>query len=492
MRACFRFGAYRDEVPEDDRYRDVDPTRQMPIPGKPVPVQGHRGDGTIRDNITGRPTAPRFVRDARDASPPASAAAAAPTATPGSSRSATSAARSARSRSATPDPDDTRLGRAFDSYDSHDVPSGRAPSRADRGPAPGAPSRPTARPARRGRRPLRLLRTILVLLLIIGIGYPFSLGGVAWRNVTKTDALPTVTDTAGTTYLLVGSDSREGLTEADVGYLNSGSEADAAGKRTDTILLLHVPGGGQQPVLISIPRDSYVSIPGNGQNKINAAFAFGGPALLAQTITDATGIGIDSYVETGLGGFARITDAIGGVETCLPAPITDPDAGIDLAAGCQTLNGAQALGLARSRKTDAQGDLARVARQRAILSAIVTQAASPATVLNPFTGYRVAAAGGSALTVDADTGPIDLGRFLLGMRSIAGGGGITMTVPVSNLNLSTPAGSAVEWDPVASQQLWSALLADDMATVAALAAAQEPAVEVPTAPGSVPSLPPAP
>ncbi len=326
---------------------------------------------------------------------------------------------------------------------------------------------------------------MLVLLLVAVIAYPLSLGLVAWRNVTRTDALPPVVDTPGTTYLLVGSDSRVGLTESEVGYLNSGSEADAGGKRTDTILLLHVPDGDQPPVLVSIPRDSYVAIPGNDQNKINAAYAFGGAPLLAQTITDATGVGIDSYIETGLGGFAQITDAIGGVDTCLPAPITDPDAGIDLAAGCQTLNGAQALGLARSRKTDAQGDLARVERQRAILAAIVSQAASPSTVLNPLTGYRVAAAGGSALTVDADTDPLTLGRFLLGMRSVAGGGGITMTVPVSNINLSTPAGSAVEWDPVEAERLWSALRVDDMATVQAIAAAQQPAVEVPTIPGAV-------
>jgi LCP family protein required for cell wall assembly len=329
------------------------------------------------------------------------------------------------------------------------------------------------------------------VLLIVGIGYPVSLGVVAWRHVTKTDALPELAQTPGTTYLLVGSDSRAGLTEADVGYLNTGTDAEVGGKRTDTILLLHVPGGGQQPVLISIPRDSYVPIPGNGENKINAAFAFGGPGLLAQTITEATGVQIDSYIETGLGGFAKITDAIGGVDTCLPAPISDPFAGIDLPAGCQTLDGAQALGLARSRKTDAMGDLARVARQRAILSAIITQAASPSTVLNPFTGYKVAAAGGSALTVDSGTGPVDLGRFLLGMRAVAGGKGITMTVPVSNLNLSTPAGSAVEWDPAAAGQLWSALAANDMTTVASIAAAQAPAVEVPTAPGAaVPTVAP--
>jgi LCP family protein required for cell wall assembly len=308
------------------------------------------------------------------------------------------------------------------------------------------------------------------------VGYPLSLGLVAWSNITRAGELPAAADTPGTTYLLVGSDSREGLSDEDVDRLATGSAAEAGGRRTDTILLLHVPGGSQPPALISIPRDSYVEIPGQGMNKINAAYAFGGPALLVQTITGETGVEIDSYVETGLAGFAGIADAIGGVDICLPEPIADPNASIDLPAGCQTLTGPQALGLARSRKTDAQGDLARVERQRAILSAIVNQAVSPAAVLNPFTAYPLAAAGGSALTLDDGTGPVGVGRFALGMRDVAGGGGLTLTVPVSNINLSTPAGSAVEWDPAASDQLWAALRANDMETVRAIAEAQESAL----------------
>jgi LCP family protein required for cell wall assembly len=313
-------------------------------------------------------------------------------------------------------------------------------------------------------------------LLIVLIVYPLSLAFVAWRNVTRAGELPAVADTPGTTYLLVGSDSRAGLSEQDVGYLNTGTEAEAGGQRTDTILVLHVPGGSQPPALISIPRDSYVAIPGRGENKINAAYAFGGAPLLAETVTGASGVGIDSYVETGLGGFARVTDAIGGVDLCLPEPITDPNAGIDLPAGCQTLNGGQALGLARSRKTDARGDLARVERQRAILSAIVDQAADPANVLNPFVAYPLASAGGSALTLDQDTGPIGVGRFVLAMRTIASGGGMTLTVPVANANLSTPAGSAVQWDEAGADALWAALRANDMSAVRAIAEAQESAL----------------
>jgi LCP family protein required for cell wall assembly len=444
-----------------DAYADPEPTRRLPR-------DGARGDGVVRDAVTGRPTPPRFATTSR----PVSGHGPAEPAPAAASRGVSSSPRTAPPRRSYPDPYEENLaaGGPGPRVDMRDVDARRGPAR-----PPGPPRRPPALPRRRGRGP-RLARTILVLLLVILIGYPLSLGLVAWRNVSRAGPLPDAADTPGTTYLLVGSDSREGLSEEDVNRLATGSAEEAGGKRTDTILLLHVPGGSQPPALISIPRDSYVDIPGESQNKINAAYAFGGAPLLAQTITGETGVGVDSYVETGLAGFAGIADAIGGVDLCLPEPITDPNASIDLPAGCQTLTGPQALGLARSRKTDSQGDLARVERQRAILSAIVNQALNPAALLNPFTAYPLAAAGGSALTLDDGTGPVGVGRFALAMREVAGGGGLTLTVPVSNINLSTPAGSAVEWDPEASEQLWAALRANDMETVRAIAEAQESAL----------------
>jgi LCP family protein required for cell wall assembly len=448
---------------DSDAYRDPEPTRSMPRPGA-------RGDGVVRDAVTGRPTPPRFADAAR--SPGDRRADAAEGAPAAVSRSVSSSPRSVTppSRRSYPDPYEEDLAAAAPRIDRRDV-DARRPGPPQR--PPGPPRRPA--PARRRRR-MRLGRTILVLLLVVLVGYPLSLGLVAWRNVTRAGPLPDTADTPGTTYLLVGSDSREGLTAEDVNRLATGTAEEAGGRRTDTILLLHVPGGSQPPALISIPRDSFVDIPGRGQNKINAAYAFGGAPLLAQTVTGATGVGVDSYVETGLAGFAGIADAVGGVDICLPEPITDPNASIDLPAGCQTLTGPQALGLARSRKTDAQGDLARVERQRAILAAIVDQAASPASLLNPFTAYPLAAAGGSALTLDDGTGPVGVGRFALAMREVAGGGGLTLTVPVSTINLSTSAGSAVEWDPEASEQLWAALRANDMETVRGIAEAQESAL----------------
>src|SRR5699024_5440928 len=130
----------------------------------------------------------------------------------------------------------------------------------------------------------------------------------------------------GTTYLLVGSDSREGLTDEQRRRLGTGG---GEGGRTDTMMVLYVPPDGR-PALVSIPRDSYVPIPGHGKNKINAAYALGGPELLTQTVEQNTGVRIDHYVEIGFGGFVSIIDAIDGIEMCIPRDIQDDNSHLDL------------------------------------------------------------------------------------------------------------------------------------------------------------------
>src|SRR5262249_1872726 len=167
----------------------------------------------------------------------------------------------------------------------------------------------------------------------------------------------------GTNWLIVGSDSREGLTPEQQNELATGG--DVGSSRTDTILLVHVPGlGSSNPAtLVSIPRDSYVPIPGHGKDKINAAFAMGGAPLLAQTVEQATGLRLDHYAEIGFGGFPALVDALGGVTVCLSEPINDSLAGINLPAGCQKLDGRNALGYVRSRATP-RADLDRMLNQR--------------------------------------------------------------------------------------------------------------------------------
>ncbi|WP_299034313.1 LCP family protein [uncultured Pseudokineococcus sp.] len=330
----------------------------------------------------------------------------------------------------------------------------------------GAPGTTYGRPRRRSTR-VRRRRTaaVLVALLVAAlVVYPVALGLTALGALERVDALgaSTVENTPGSTYLLVGSDSREGTT---IG-------GDAEGARTDSILLLHVPRGGGPSVLVSIPRDSYLEVPGYYETKVNAAFALGGAPLLVDTVEQATGLRVDDYVETGFTGFAEIVDAVGGVEMCPPSAIEDPKARLDIEAGCQEMDGDTALGYARTRYEDPRGDLGRADRQRELMAAIADEGASPALLLNPFRAFPTARAGGSALTVDESTGLGDLVTFARGMRSASSSGGVSMAVPVAGTDRMTNSGQVVDWDPEQSEALWSALRQDDTEAVRAIAEAQ--------------------
>lgn len=259
---------------------------------------------------------------------------------------------------------------------------------------------------------------------------------------------------AGTTWLLVGSDSRDGLTVEQQNELATGG--DVGDGRTDTILVAHLPAvfSDTTPTLVSIPRDSYVEIPGYGSDKINAAFAVGGPQLLTQTVEQATGLHIDHYAEIGFGGFAGLVDAVGGVTMCLPEPINDPLAGIDLPSGCQQLDGRAALGYVRSRATP-RADLDRMANQRRLMSALIRRAASPAVLLNPLRWYPMARAAVDTVAVAEGDHIWDLARLVWAMR----GDPVTVTVPIGEFTESG-SGSIVIWDSDAAQRLFAALASD--------------------------------
>jgi LCP family protein required for cell wall assembly len=297
---------------------------------------------------------------------------------------------------------------------------------------------------------LRWIGAILVILLA-GL---VVLGFLVWARIDKVDAIPDDHGSAvseGQVYLLVGSDSREDLSEDERSDLGTGS---VSGQRTDTIMLLHVPTSGR-PALISIPRDSLVDIPGRDRQRINAAFAYGGPRLLVETIEQNTGVAIDDYVQIGLGGFAGMVDALGGIDLCLDEAIQDDKAHIDLPAGCQTLAGPDALGYARARYFDPRGDIGRVERQQEVLGAIAGKTVSPGTILNPIKLTRVGLAGGDALTIDDGSNPISLGRFAWTLTRVTGGSGDRLTVPLGDV------GNTVSWHSEDAPRLWAALQAGE-------------------------------
>ncbi|MEV0050794.1 LCP family protein [Saccharopolyspora shandongensis] len=309
-----------------------------------------------------------------------------------------------------------------------------------------ASNRGAGRPRRRGR---KIFAAVVVLVLL-----PVVFGGWLWfhvdSSIRRIDAFPDYPGRpaagAGTNWLIVGSDSRDGLDPETAAGLHVG---DAEGQRTDTIMVAHLPDSSTAPTLISIPRDSRVPVPGHGRTMINAAFAEGGPQLLAQTVEQATGLRIDHYAEIGFGGFAEIVDAVGGVEMCLDQEMHDTKTGQTLQAGCQSLDGSNALTFVRMRYSDAtpRSDLDRVANQRKFIGALAQEASSVTTLINPFTTYALADAGAQAMTMTREDGPSDLLSLAWAMRGISSGSVVTTTVPVTD-------GTAKSWDKKKATELF--------------------------------------
>jgi LCP family protein required for cell wall assembly len=339
---------------------------------------------------------------------------------------------------------------------------GDAPGRRPRGAPPGwsSPGGPGGAGGA-GRRWLRPRRILVVLVTVVAVALVASVGMYYYVNskLAHSDVLVDYPGrpaaTAGTNWLITGSDSRQGLTRKQERQLATGKLSAISGQRSDTIMILHIPSNGGRPVLVSIPRDSYVKIPGHGMSKINAAYDLGGPKLLAETLQNATGLYISHYMGIGFGGFVHVVDAVGGVRMCLPGPMVDPKAGLNLKAGCQTLDGAQALGYVRTRNFNVS-DLQREQDQRLFVKALLSKLTSTGTLLNPFASIPAATGTAGALTVSDGTSLTDLLHAAFALRAPQ-----TTTVPIATADYQTPNdGVAVLWDQAQATQLFNALKND--------------------------------
>lgn len=313
------------------------------------------------------------------------------------------------------------------------------------GARPGGGRPPRVYGRRRRPRIGRIIAAIVVILLVVIVGSYFWLDGKLHRTVT----LPTTSNSSqGTNWLITGNDSRAGLSRTQADAMHVGMIEGEM--NSDSIMLLHIGAG--KPELISIPRDSYVEIPGHGHNKLNAALGIGGPTLLTETIENVTGLTINHYMSIGFGGLVSVTNALGGVQMCLHSSVHDSYSGANLKPGCQNLNGDQALAFVRDRHSFATGDLQRIQNQRAYLNALLKKSMSPGTYLNPFVAFPFANNAASAITVDKGTHLIDLLQVGMALQSPASG-----TVPIADPALPTDAGEAVEWDHSQALQMF-----DDM------------------------------
>jgi LCP family protein required for cell wall assembly len=254
---------------------------------------------------------------------------------------------------------------------------------------------------------------------------------------------------------MVGSDSRANLSPEERKQLHTGN---ASGQRTDTIMLLHTGDGPN--LLMSIPRDSLVDIPGHGTTKINAAYAYGyndggrdgGAQLLTETIEQNTGIRIDDYVEIGLGGVVDIVDAVGGIQICPTANMKDPLAGLDIKKGCQNADGPTALAYARSRHTSSLGDLDRAKHQREVVSAVGHEVMSPWTFINPVRYWKVVMAMPDSFAFGEGASPFRAAMWASAMTHVNGDNGLTCGVPIADL--------AVHWDQQRSKQMFDYIKQD--------------------------------
>ncbi|MFC9967145.1 LCP family protein [Nocardia ignorata] len=286
--------------------------------------------------------------------------------------------------------------------------------------------------------------------------------------------------------LLVGVDSRTDahgnpLTSAERAMLHAGDEV---GTNTDTIVLVRVPNDGRSATAISIPRDSYVDIPGQGKAKINSAYGAtketerakmladgdaeadaerdstkAGRQALIKSVADLTGVTVDHYAEVSLLGFVLLTDAVGGVEVCLNNAVDEYMSGAQFPAGNQRLDGAQALSFVRQRHDLPRGDIDRIVRQQVFMAQLVGQLLNAKTLADPGKLSEISEAVGRTVVLDDDW---DVLAFLQQLKDLSGGQVEFDTIPVADLNSMTANGeSVVRVEPKAVQDYVAGLVGEE-------------------------------
>lgn len=274
-------------------------------------------------------------------------------------------------------------------------------------------ARSEGRKRRKGNGQKWVIRLLILAIILVAGG--IGVGLLADLRMGDAGELGSLAEGSGT-YLIVGTDSRENLPEE-----MEGDFGDFGGARADVIMLMQTTGDYRQ--LLSIPRDLKVEIPENGTNRINAAYPFGGPDLLVETLSNETGIDINHYIEVDFGSFAGIVDSVGGIELDLEYPARDSKSGLELDAGEQTVNGAGALAYARSRSYEelidgewvgsSGGDIDRTGRQREVLLQLISKASSPSGLIRS-PGLFAEVTG--QMDVDSTVSPLTLLQTAVGFR----------------------------------------------------------------------------
>ncbi|GAA3303008.1 LCP family protein [Streptomyces cinereospinus] len=319
---------------------------------------------------------------------------------------------------------------------------------------------------------MRAVTTLSVVILAsAGIGHAVVTGLDA--GIARVDPFKDMKNRPraghGTNVLLVGTDGRDSVSEAERRRYRLGG---APCHCTDTVMIVHISEDRERASVVSLPRDSYAELPAHvdrttGERhpahpvKLNAAYAEGGPQLTVRTVEQMTRVKIDHYLEIDFTSFMRTVDVLGGVRICTARPLKDSRTGLDLPAGTHRLAGGQALQYVRARYVDGASDLGRMRRQQHFLAALVGQSTSSGVLLNPMRLRDVARAVLGSVRADKGFGTgelLDLGRA---MRNFSPSSSEFATVPIGRMGYAVKGvGSTLKWDPVRSGRLFQALRDD--------------------------------
>ena len=250
--------------------------------------------------------------------------------------------------------------------------------------------------------------------------------------------------------LVLGTDSRTSASDP--------SQWKEGAQRTDAIMIVQVSGDRKTVSVMSIPRDSWVEIPGHGQGKINAAYSYGGPSLTIHTVENLTGIHIDHFAVANFESFVALTDEIGGVRVNLKTPQTL--AGKELGAGAQVLDGQQALAYTRERSSLPNGDFDRVKRQQTWMRSIVSRVLTNGTLSSPTALYSFLKTASRTVAVDESFTLNQMQSLALETRHLHSNDIRFMTVPTAGTGTSTDGQSIVMLDADADAPLFKAFAED--------------------------------
>ena len=321
---------------------------------------------------------------------------------------------------------------------------------------------PSPRPRSGGRRVRRTLAVLLALVVLVVVGgaaaYLLFLNHTVSSNVKHQSLLPT----PGTSGVEAAPTKKPAAKNAqNILFIGSDARSGIAG-RSDVIVLMHVAGDRKTVTLVHFPRDLYVSIPGHGKDKINAAYAYGGAPLLVRTLQDLVGVPIDHVAMTNFDGFRKMTDAVGGVNVYVEEPSTSD--GYTFRKGYQQMNGAQALAFVRERKQLSEGDISRGRRQQAFIKALLLKSLSKDVLTNPVKLAQFVDAGTENLIVDEQFTVGQMRSQALSLRNLRGKDVSFITAPFTGFGTAPNGGSIDLVDEQGMQALGEALQNDDLAS----------------------------